>query len=288
MKEFIEAETERRKLEQERRAAEQEKRRLEYEEQQKLMGEKRKALEEEEMKKKPWEQEIALCDFLIGYLQRISSKSTSAGASATATSASAAPASTAKRSGTDFGALKPLVRGQVDDYVNLGAEKKKTVKPAAPKPAAKEKSGVLAHTIDTLNSFSLLSLIPPSTEAGIEASIAQLKEKRAYYDVLPRAPKKPTAAVSAPESAAANGEKKAAEPSEGEPSEVAAKKSSKKTNPNAPPPSVQDSSLFPHLPGSKPTGDGSESKQKWGPKPSEGEFSSPVGEEEEFEAVGDE
>ena len=184
MKEFIEAEKERRRLEAERRAAEDEKRRLEQEEYQRKLEEKRKKEEEEEAKKKPWEAEIALCDYLIGYLQRLSLKSSQSSASGStgAQAASAAP----KRAGTDFGNLKPLVRDQDDAYVKLGADKKKKEKPVAPKA---DKSASLVHTLDTLNSFALLSLIPPSNEGEIDASVNQLKEKRAYYDVLPRAPK---------------------------------------------------------------------------------------------------
>ena len=290
MKEFYDAENERRRIEQEKRNAEQEKRRLEYEEQQKILEEKRKAKEEQEAKKKPWEEEIALCDFLIGYLQRLSkssSSSSAAAAAATATAATAASTPT-KRTGTDFSGMKPLVRSEDDDYINLG---KKAAKPAAaPKPVQKEKSGVLTHSIDTMNSFALLSLIPPSNEAGIEVSITQLKEKRAYYDVLPRAPKK--ASVPTPET---NGEKKATVDAAAAPivEPLETKKSNKKShasNLNAPPPSVQDSSLFPHLPGSKPALDANESKQKWGPKPSEGGASSMDQEDEQEEEevlVGD-
>jgi uncharacterized coiled-coil DUF342 family protein len=280
MKEWQDAEAERRKLELERRAAEQEKRRLEQEEQQRIFEEKRKLKEEEEAKKKPWESEIALCDYLISYLQRLSLKNSPVSpASGSATSA-AAPAPT--RGGTDFGALKPLQRNQDDDYINLGA--KKANKTAAPKPAAEKKAAALAHSVDTINSFGLVSLIPPSTEAGIEASIAELKAKRAYYDVLPRAPKAAPVEVS-------NTTEKKPEASPSQP--VEARKSSKKSERSGDaPPSVQDSSLFPHLPGSKPALDASDAgKQKWGPKPSESGATSPSAEEEEQQegvAVDDE
>ena len=47
----------------------------------------------------------------------------------------------------------------------------------------------LRHTTDLISSFSLLSLTPPANSLGVEASVAELEEKRAYYDTLPRAPK---------------------------------------------------------------------------------------------------
>jgi len=256
-KEFVDAETERRRLEGERRAAEQEKRRVEMEEQQKIFDEKRKAKEEEEAKKKPWEEEIALCDVLISYLQRLKGISSAQGSSATAGQTSAVTANAGpKRTPTDFGGLKPLVRDEDDAYIKLGAEKARKPARDAAKPVNEKKSGPLTHSIDTLNSFASLQLIPPSAESGIDASIAEVKEKRAYFDVLPRAPK--TQSV---------------ETTDQKPKDevvVEPKKSQKKGPPSTPSsaPSVQDSALFPHLPGAKPTSEANESRQKWGPRPS--------------------
>lgn len=129
----------------------------------------------------------------------------------------------------------------------------------------------MAHSLDTMHSFGLLGLIPPTTEAGIEASITQLKEKRAHYDVLPRAPKK-AAATAKTNASEADEEKKveasiATDGGEKDTGKRSQKSKSGNSNANTPPPSVEDSSLFPHLPGSKPAIDMADSKQKWGPKP---------------------
>jgi hypothetical protein len=238
MDDFRVALEEKRRIEKERRDAETEKRRQDQEEREKQDAERRRLHEEEELKKKPWEMEIALCDMLIAYLERL----VKAGSSSTGSTSASATTTAAKPSSSDFSKLKPLVRNQDDDYINLG---KKQAKPApAKKETPKEASSaiLLSHTLDIIGSFAQLGLTPPKTAGDVEKSIGELKGKRAYYDVLPRAAAKGSAEVQ-------NGDSS----------------SSHKKNSSTPALSVQDASSFPHLPGSKSPLDNAEPKQ-WGPK----------------------
>lgn len=65
-----------------------------------------------------------------------------------------------------------------------------------------EKAGAIVHSLDTIESFSLLGLTPPATRSGVENSIQELKAKKEHYKTLPRPEKKP-AAENAPAEATA-------------------------------------------------------------------------------------
>lgn len=223
-KEFLDAFNKQRDAERKAREEEYKKQKAEYE----------RMLEEEEMKKKPWEEEIALCDYLIQYLEKIGNIKTSGDASAneTATDANAEDKPELRKSGDDFGGMKAIGKKSTEegDFLVMGAKKKKG---GNKKKSAK--ADRLMHSLDLLGSFSLLSLQAPSKSEDIPGSIEELKAKRAYYDVLPRAPKQKEA--------------EAAAPAADEDSSSAKKKSSKKVSA----PAVDSSELFPTLPGSKPT-----------------------------------
>lgn len=271
--EFKEAEKERRRLEDERRKAEDERRKVESEkrkadqdEYEKQQDDKRKAIEEEEMKQKPWEKEIELCDNLINYLSKVSGAD-----QASAVTVPAVAAAPKKEVKTDFGTAKQFVRGQDQDYV---PQQKKAVSSIAAIPVVSKPDSKVRLSLDLIENFASLSLSAPKSQGDIDASIVQLKEKRAYYDVLPRAQK--SASKSAPKSktpeparvadAPAAVEEAVAEVAaddEQEPAAKAAKSESKKTKSSSRAPSVQDSSLFPQLPGAKTSTD---VQKKWGPK----------------------
>jgi len=212
-----------RALQAERKKQEQER----FEEERKRREEEAKKREEEEMKKKPWTEEIALCDFLVGYLEKL----------LPAEEDTISPAALEAASSTGvvhegFEDLKLATRKKeiVDDFMVMGGGK-----PKKNKKKVKKKDDRLTHSVDFLSSFELLSLEAPMKVTDIPASIEQLNEKRAYYDVLPRAPKKGIT-----------------ESDEIEGSDVSNKKKPKvQKKKKASAPSVESSDLFPTLPGSK-------------------------------------
>merc|ERR1712157_483372 len=98
----------------------------------------------------------------------------------------------------------------------------------------------ITHSLDLLSSFGLLSLTAPTKVSAIQTSIKELEEKRAYYDVLPRAPKK---------TEPANGELTTGASTDNVAKKE--KKSKEKKNKKNVAPSMESSDLFPTLPGSK-------------------------------------
>lgn len=106
--------------------------------------------EEEELKKKPWQEEIALCDFLINYLKKLLAKETK----------KTEDASTAAKSN---GEVVPTLEGfegmkvsqkkkdNEDNFMVMGgaSKKKKT------KAKRKEKDETITHSLDLLSSFSV-------------------------------------------------------------------------------------------------------------------------------------
>jgi len=218
-----------------------EERKLREEYRKKEIEEYERRLEEEEMKKKPWEEEIALCDFLTNYLEKIIYKDKKqkqddvegAGASSSATAA-ASDAPEIRRSADDFQGLQPIGKKstELDDFLVMGGGKQKKSK-----SKKKKQNERLTHSIDLLGSFSLLGLQAPTKIEDVPASIKELQDKRAHYDVLPRAPRKKKTEEGAGQ------EEKREQPQDKK------KKSGKK----AAAPQVDSSELFPELPGSKST-----------------------------------
>jgi len=207
-----------RKYQNELRKQRNERRKAEEEEYKKELEKKRIEREKELAAMKPWLEEIALCDYLTGYLQKLVGGSNSTKGSSAATEKT-----------------KPKMDGMVaisrknDDYMMMGGGKKKRGK------KGKKKQAKLVHSIDMIQSFSLLQLTPPVTTADVEKTVTALKEKRDYYDTLPRdAAKKETSSKK----------------------KVAAKSSEKSEN----------GEKFPILPGSKESSNASNG-ESWGKTP---------------------
>ena len=146
------------------------------------------------MKKKPWEEEIALCDLLISYLQGLEGKKKVAASASPVADPAPAPRQVDK---AQFEGLAAVGKksNELGDFLNMGGAKKKSKK----KKSKPKKSGI-THAPNTINSFSMLDLSAPIKMEDIPASIKQLQEKRAYYDVLPRAPKQKKAEQAKPAS----------------------------------------------------------------------------------------
>mmetsp|Transcript_19821 Transcript_19821/g.36752 ORF Transcript_19821/g.36752 Transcript_19821/m.36752 type:complete len:590 (-) Transcript_19821:160-1929(-) len=194
-------------------------------------------LEEEEMAKKPWESEIALCDMLINYLRNLQGP---VKVEKTTVVENSAPAERQGGSEEAFSGMRAIGKksSSQDDFLVMGGAKKK----ASKQKKKSAGSGKLAHNLDLLQSFSMLELSAPTKAVEIPDAITALKEKRAYYDVLPRAPRKKRGEAADTDAASKSTD---AAPTE--------KKTNnkKKGNAKTKAPSVDSSELFPVLPGSK-------------------------------------
>jgi len=151
-------------------------RKKEQEEWEKRKEEQRKEREAELLTQKPWMDEIALCDVLSAYLRKLDGSSAAPAAGAAAAAKTDSPA---------LEGMQAVRRGRDEDdtFMIMGGAKGKGAKKGK---GTKKKKGKLMHSIDMLGSFQLLQLTPPTSTEGVPAALEALKNKRDYYDVLPR------------------------------------------------------------------------------------------------------
>jgi uncharacterized coiled-coil DUF342 family protein len=141
----------------------------------------RKAREEEAIKKAeaealsrpPYEEEVALCSFLITYLQKYNKEEAEV----------AAPETFTKPDPFMGGAR--LIQRDMDDYCgNGGSLKKKGKKKGGTN--AKPKEVPIRHDVDSIGLFDEIKVSPPLSVAAVPAALKMLEEKKAYYDTLER------------------------------------------------------------------------------------------------------
>ncbi|KAH9249880.1 hypothetical protein BASA81_012371 [Batrachochytrium salamandrivorans] len=253
---FVLAEEKRRKDEHTARAEEQAKYVKDKEDQ-------RLAREAELEKLKPWEQEIEVCDGLILALARF------AGVELPATTAQPAAASDSaafakkepKKSSSSFGELKPLKR-EVEDLAPASKKATKAKPATAATTSAPAVAAPLILDVETLESFTFIGVEAPIFAADLIKSIDAVKEKRAYFDVLPRTAKKQLLKSEPVAAAAAAMETAPAAPAQAEKTATPPPGFAKKTANGVP--SVKDATLFPTLPGFRPV---ATAESTWGPKP---------------------
>ena len=138
-------------------------------------------LEEEELKKVPYEEEMALCDYLVDYL-----KTTFLSEEGQAGGASDSKSSGASGSFELDGKVLQAYKRDDDEEEWAAAHSKK--KGAGGKKKAKKDT--IVHSPDTLASFSIVELEAPGKVASVEEAIEKLKAKKAWYSVQPRPPRK--------------------------------------------------------------------------------------------------
>ena len=146
-----------------------------------------KKREEEEAKKIPFEEEMALCDYLANYLKSTFLTEKEAGGAAAAVAA-AAPSASFEHDGMTLQAFKR--EDEEEERWVGGGKKKKERKPAGAEGGGKKKNSSLTHSPELLASFALLKLDAPSKKEGVEAAVVALKEKKEWYSVQPRPIKK--------------------------------------------------------------------------------------------------
>ncbi|CAM9463462.1 unnamed protein product [Choristocarpus tenellus] len=164
--------------------------RAEYLERQAVKAARTKAIEEEESKKIPYESEMVLCDTLVAYLETTFLKGT-----AKAEDAPVPRAASQMSTMADFGGKKMVIKKRDDaEFIVMGGGKKGRGKK---KGGGGDKGSVIVHAIDTIESFSLLSMSPPGNKAAVPATIEALKAKKEWFSQQPRGsvPKSKTAQV---------------------------------------------------------------------------------------------
>lgn len=159
-------------------------------------------MEEEEAKKVPYEEEMALCDYLVNYLKQnfLTEKEEPVVAAAGPTT----PAAAFEHEGMTLQAFR---REDEEEEQWAGGKKKKEKKQGGEggrKGKGGGKKDTLAHSPELLASFALLKLDAPSKATGVEAAVVALKEKKEWYSVQPRPEKKKAAKTE--EGAGAEGE----------------------------------------------------------------------------------
>ena len=130
--------------------------------------------EEEELKRVPYEEEIRLCDFLISYLESKFLNSSSAAKDDALSSSAPAPV-------FKFAGMTLMQRSN-DDYVVLGNASQKKGK----KKGGSNTKDTIAHSVDTINSFSSLEINYPRTTADVPEALTFLREKKSFYQSQPR------------------------------------------------------------------------------------------------------
>lgn len=128
--------------------------------------------EAEELARIPYEAEMNLCDNLSVYLRGLLPEK-EAGAGASSGAAAAA--------GPSMQGMKLLSR-DTEDYAVLGGSKKGKGK----KKGGNGKKETVGHSMDTLASFAMLQITPPTTVSQIAGSLEALEAKKESYQGIER------------------------------------------------------------------------------------------------------
>jgi uncharacterized coiled-coil DUF342 family protein len=155
---------------------------IQYEEERKKRDEEKQAylkmLEEEELKKVPYEEEQALCEYLAEYLERTYLKE---GPSDDGTKVAAKKEEVVAVKEDPFAGLQPVNKKTEEEYFGKGKSKKKRQR--APK---KEASGPFTLNVDSFEQFGLIGLNPPTSLEQVPQSVKELRERKEWYKQQPR------------------------------------------------------------------------------------------------------
>ena len=133
--------------------------------------------EAEELKKTPYEEEMALCEYLANYL---STTYLNASPKEKQDEEKAAPAI----KDDPFAGMVPKNKKTDDVFLQMGGTKKGVAgkKKEPKKPVVK----AFNLSIDTFDQFALLNLSPPTSIDQVEGSVKDLKDKKEWYSEQPR------------------------------------------------------------------------------------------------------
>lgn len=127
----------------------------------------------------PYEDEMNLCENLIVYLRTFTNDKENGEAGGISAAASVATASSASDSA--FKGMKILAR-EDEDYAVLGKGKGKGKK----KGGSNSKKETIAHSMDTIASFSFLEISPPTNTNQVPAAIEALTQKKLSFQGIER------------------------------------------------------------------------------------------------------
>jgi hypothetical protein len=152
---------------------------MQYEEEKKVRDEERQAYlikaKEEEMKKIPYEEEQALCDYLAEYLERTYLKAGNGEANADAKKEEVVVVED-----DPFAKFKPSKKVEEEFFSKGKGKKKRTRQPK------KLEAGPFTLNVDTFEQFSLVGLNPPTSAGMVAQAVEGLREKKEWYSKQPR------------------------------------------------------------------------------------------------------
>jgi len=137
-----------------------------------------KKQQEEELKKVPYEEEMALCDYLADYLTKTH---------LTDPLAASKKQDTSKKDDIievkddPFAGFKPVNKKKDDEvYLKMGPGKKPRQRQSK-KEKKSNKSTPFTLNLDTFEQFGLLKLTPPTSFEAVQSSVDELREKKKWY-----------------------------------------------------------------------------------------------------------
>ena len=81
-----------------------------------------------------------------------------------------------------MGSMKGI-KGDDVEFVALGGTKKRGKKKGGSNAAKRD---VITHGVDTIDSFAMLEIVPPSSVSGVQTAIDQLKAKKEAFSKMER------------------------------------------------------------------------------------------------------
>ena len=166
---------------------------LQYEEEKKRREEEhvewKKKKEEEELAKTPYEEEMALCDYLSDYLTKAYLMDAAEEAEKKAKAAEEkAKADVVVVKDDPFAGMVARKRGGDEDEIYFGKGKKgKGGNKKGGSKGKKAKAPVsFSINLDLFDQFGMLSLNPPTSLDGVQVSVDELNAKKVWYSEQPR------------------------------------------------------------------------------------------------------
>lgn len=155
-------------------------RKMQQEEERRKREEERLAIlkqqEEEELKKVPYEEEMALCDYLADYLSKTYLSDTSK------KSTQGKKEDVVQVKDDPFAGFTPVNKKKDDVFLKMGQGKK----PRQRQSKKKDKKVPFTLNLDTFEQFSLIQLTPPTSIDMVESSVEELRQKKKWYSEQPR------------------------------------------------------------------------------------------------------
>jgi uncharacterized coiled-coil DUF342 family protein len=164
---------------------------LQYEEEKKRREEEHaawlKKKEEEELAKTPYEEEMALCEYLADYLTKTYLTDAAEEAEKKAKAAEEkAKADVVAVKDDPFAGMVARKKGGEDDEIYFGKGKKGKGGKKGGKGKKAKAPVAFSINLDLFDQFGMLSLNPPTSLDAVQGSVDELKAKKVWYSEQPR------------------------------------------------------------------------------------------------------